>query len=75
MPDDGGVAGRETGTETEGDAVLESATELDRTVDALRGVSEGAGLTGLQPKRAVRIAVSDGSSSNGSAAEGEETGG
>lgn len=72
---DGGVAGRDTGFDTEGDAGSERTTELARTADTLREACGGADLTRVQPKRAVRIAVSDGSSSSSSAAEGEEAGG
>lgn len=68
---DGGVAGRDTDLDTEGDARSKGTAELVRTVDGLREASRGADLTSVQPKRAVRIAVSDGSSSDSS---GEEAG-
>jgi len=70
---DGGVAGRDTDFDTESDAGPEGTAELVR-VDALRDASRGADFTRVQPKRAVRMAVSDGSSSNSSAAEGEKAG-
>jgi hypothetical protein len=68
---DGGVTGRDA----EGDAGPEGTAELVRTVDALREAFRGADLTRVQPKRAVRIAISDGSSSDSSAAKREESGG
>lgn len=70
----GGVAGRDTEFDIEGDAGPEGTAELVRTADTLREAIGGADLTRVQPKRVVRIAVSDGSSSGSSTAEGEEAG-